>query len=290
LANAEELTHELGLGGDVVPITGGWSSWTFEVGGQWILRVARNPEVAMAHRRELGLLPELAAAVPFEVPLPRLSGEWKGFPYMAYRRLPGRALRPTDQVDGVVPMLRALHAFPVERAAVLLGRSSRPDEAGAMVDMIAAWRAEKLRFRAEVERKVLPLADQDVGRLLAAEFDTFLDNAEDLVPCLVHNDLGVGHILVDPTTTRPSGILDFEDATIGDPAVDFVGLLIALGASKTRQLVADYGNPISWRRLLFYWRTAPAFEVLYGLQERKSEHVHAGVAGLRRRLETRDGA
>jgi aminoglycoside phosphotransferase (APT) family kinase protein len=42
---------------------------------------------------------------------------------------------------------------------------------------------------------------------------------------LVHNDLGPEHVLVDEETTLPIELIDFESAWVGDPAIDFVGLM-----------------------------------------------------------------
>jgi aminoglycoside phosphotransferase (APT) family kinase protein len=37
---------------------------------------------------------------------------------------------------------------------------------------------------------------------------------------LAHNDLGAEHVFVDPITTRITGIIDWSDAAITDPACD----------------------------------------------------------------------
>jgi aminoglycoside phosphotransferase (APT) family kinase protein len=44
------------------------------------------------------------------------------------------------------------------------------------------------------------------------------------VPVFSHNDLGIEHVLIDPGTWTVTGIIDWSDAAIVDPAIDF-GLL-----------------------------------------------------------------
>jgi aminoglycoside phosphotransferase (APT) family kinase protein len=48
-------------------------------------------------------------------------------------------------------------------------------------------------------------------------------------PTLVHNDIKGEHILVDPQSGRITGILDWADAGIGNPAVDIAGLVLTVG-------------------------------------------------------------
>jgi aminoglycoside phosphotransferase (APT) family kinase protein len=44
-------------------------------------------------------------------------------------------------------------------------------------------------------------------------------------PVLVHGDLWYGNVLSDPDTGSITGIIDFEDAALDDPAQDFATLL-----------------------------------------------------------------
>src|SRR5262249_24820792 len=48
---------------------------------------------------------------------------------------------------------------------------------------------------------------------------------------LAHNDLWGEHSLIDPQLGRVTGIIDWADACIGDPASDYGGLLAWLGES-----------------------------------------------------------
>jgi fructosamine-3-kinase len=43
-------------------------------------------------------------------------------------------------------------------------------------------------------------------------------------PCLVHNDLWEGNVLLEPASGRVLGIVDLERALYGDPLLDFVGM------------------------------------------------------------------
>src|SRR5438132_10065873 len=97
-ADARAALAEVGLTvGSIEPILGGWASWTFAVDGEWIARFPRNSDIAAATLRELALLPELAAWVPFQIPEPTIRGTWAGLPFFAYRRITGRPITATDE-------------------------------------------------------------------------------------------------------------------------------------------------------------------------------------------------
>jgi aminoglycoside 2''-phosphotransferase len=50
---------------------------------------------------------------------------------------------------------------------------------------------------------------------------------------LLHGDLWPDHILCDPRTRRPCGIIDFNDVTVGDPDFDLMPLYGAYGPEQT---------------------------------------------------------
>jgi aminoglycoside 2''-phosphotransferase len=269
------LLAELGLASrEAAPIPGGWASWTFDIAGEHILRIARTDEIAAAHRREARLLPELADAVRFDVPRPLRVDRWNGYTYMLYRRLPGRPLQPGDDVDAVAPMLRQLHDFPVERAAALLGCAATAQ----------SWHEDYGRAWDWVARDVLPVLDAALAERVRHGYRAFLDRPADFTPVLVHRDLGTEHLLVDPRTGVPTGVIDFETATVGDPAIDLVGLLWTFGEPATRRLIDRYGRPVSWPRLWFYHWMGSVHAIRHGVTTGDDTIVRDGIAGLRQRL------
>ncbi|GIG65650.1 phosphotransferase family protein [Phytomonospora endophytica] len=266
------LLDQLGITAPATPIHGGWASWTFDIGGTRILRVARNDEIAAAHRREERLLPELARHVTFAVPVPETVGEFGGHTYMLYPRLPGRAIGAGDRVGEVAGMLRELHSFPAERAAELLGRP------------VGGWRDEYARDRIWIDGEVMPRLEPGLRAVLAKRHDEALDALTGFTPVLVHRDLGTEHILCGEDGS-PTALIDFETALVGDPTIDFVGLWITFGEEVTRDLIADYGGTVSPDRLRFYVWMGAVHAIRHGVQEGDEELVADGIAGLTARLE-----
>jgi aminoglycoside phosphotransferase (APT) family kinase protein len=59
----------------------------------------------------------------------------------------------------------------------------------------------------------------------------------------VHGDLFDEHLLLDDAGCV-SGIIDWGDACLADPALDFAGLYAWLGEEFVRQVLDHYGGPV----------------------------------------------
>ena len=215
----------------------GWDSEVYRVearDGLWALRFPKRREVEPSVAVEAALLELIAPRVPLEVPRFTLRGEpGEGFPYRfaGYRLLPGVPAAPSGRglpARGIAPrpapeeagrvlgrFLRALHAIPpVEGRAA--GLAEQPRDPARM--------AARARAALPGARRVLPASLLD-----RAERALEPPPSGPLGPlAVVHNDLGPCHVLVDPAGL-PTGVIDWADAALGDPASDFVGVLGWLG-------------------------------------------------------------
>ncbi|MGH3050164.1 MAG: phosphotransferase, partial [Gaiellaceae bacterium] len=185
---------------EVVWVEEGYDFLVALVDSEWAFRFPLRPEPARALELEIALLPALAPALP--VPVPRFEHVVREPELcVAYRLIDGEPLRDEDP-EGVAAFLTALHAFDADGLPV-----SRPD-----------WRAA---FAEQCERfrgTVVPLLDADErGRAeqLFAEVETLTG----FQPALVHGDLGPEHLRC--RGGRLVGVIDWGDARIGDPALDY---------------------------------------------------------------------
>ena len=297
----EDLLVSLGLENDRVhPITGGWSYRTFEVGHRghnehddsstpgWIFRFPRNSVVVENLRKEQAVLPIVAPRVDFAVPRFEHVGNWDGQPYAGYRRIPGRPLsgRPFTGIKQAVEMagfiaeaLCSLHEVPTTLVA----------ESCGVEPTIEAWRQRYLELRETVRARIAPILDSRILNAVERGFERFLDEElatlEDVA--LVHCDLGCEHILIGDDGSTVTGLIDFEDVTIGDPAIDFVGIYVTFGMEAVERVRDGYqrGLDVNFvNRLRFYTWMASCHEVIYSLDEVRSDLVEDGVAGLQARL------
>ena len=305
--DVENLLVSLGLDHSRVrPLTGGWSYWTFEVDRKCnddhadfstpgsIFRFPRNSVVAENLQKERAVLPVVAPRVEFVVPRFEYVGTWRGQPYAGYRRIPGRPLsgrlfsgsKFADEVaESIASALASLHGIETYLVA----------EACGVVPTVEAWRQRYRELRNTVRARISPLLVSRMREVVERGFSRFLD--EELVTledvALVHCDLGCEHILIEDDGTTVTGLIDFEDVTIGDPTIDFVGIYITYGMEAVERIRDGYKRPSYGNRALdanfvnrlrFYTWMASCHEVIYGLEEGRPDLVEDGISGLQARL------
>jgi aminoglycoside phosphotransferase (APT) family kinase protein len=202
---------------------------------------------------------------------------------VGHRKIPGRALKPTDLEPAEAALLAAaagrflgeLHAFPPDHAASLLG--GERSAAGSRVDHDV--------FIGNVRQRVLPL----LGRNDRAAAESFLDEWHEPMmrtfpPALTHSDLGPAHLLCESQTL--SGVIDWSDARVGDPAIDFAWLLHGTPRDFGSRVLDAYPGNVDGieDRSLFWHRLGPFHEVIYGLDRGDDQFVASGLEGITARL------
>ena len=239
----------------IVEVDEGWDFKVLIVDDSWVVRWPRHEFAVEEIEQEVDLLPVLAPVLPVEVPrFEYVSREpW----LVVYRLIRGTPLVAEDP-DGVRTFLDALHAVDVDHIP-----ARRPDWLEIYRSHAADWRLV-----------VLPLLDEHErtrGEALLEEVETLTD----FEPCLVHCDLGPSHLLC--RDGRLVGVIDWADAKVGDPALDYSWLLNVPFSSW------DVDDELR-RRARIYHRLAPWFEVHYGVLTEQPQWVENGLAGLRSRL------
>ncbi|HXV93266.1 MAG TPA: phosphotransferase, partial [Pseudonocardia sp.] len=100
-----------------------------------------------------------------------------------------------------------------------------------------------------------------------------------------HNDLGAEHLLVDAGGARITGVIDWADAAIADPAYDLALVHRDLGPEVLDLTLAHYDPP--WDeadrdRAVFYSRCALLEDLAYGVGTGAGEYAEAALAHLGR--------
>jgi aminoglycoside phosphotransferase (APT) family kinase protein len=200
--------------------------------GDLVLRVGEDVV------REARLLEVVAPRVSITIPRPRFADP--DARVLAYERIPGRPLLnrppPRDAARRLGRFLRELHAVePVEDLVPT-------DPAGA-----DEWLAEL----------------DGPPELVRVLHETRPKPATDLV--LAHADLGAEHILeLDGSLT---GVIDWSDAAITDPALDFGRLYRDFGPAFLDQALEVYGRRLEISRIEFFARCAALEDLAYGRRE-----------------------
>jgi len=271
----KRLLEENGIAHSVLRINDtGWDFHVCIVDERWVLRVPRNVKAAAAMQHELRLLKALADKVSFAIPNPYKSGQSQDMPYAIYPFISGRPFRAGDNGLVVAQAINELHHFPVVEAAQLL------QSGDAHIEYVEYYR----KLRTEASEKVEILLPAELRHQFVHMFDRFLDGVCEFEPTLVHRDLGSEHVLMNQQGSKLVGIIDFGDAVVGDPAIDFVGILITAGPAAAKAAIAAYGKPISWSRVCDYYWLGPVHAILHGIARHDPSEVNEGISGLSTRL------
>jgi aminoglycoside phosphotransferase (APT) family kinase protein len=236
-------------------IDDGWDFKVLIVGDSWVVRWPRHRLAVEEIEKEVELLPVLAPLLPVQVP--RFAYVSRDPWLVAYGLIKGEPLVDEDP-DGVRAFLDALHAVDLDGIP------------GPRPDWLETYREQADEFR----RVVLPLLDPDEsarGKELLAETETLTG----FEPVVTHSDLGPTHLLV--RDGRLAGVIDWGDARVGDPAIDYAWLLNGPFPDW------DVDDELR-RRARVYHRLGPWFEVHYGVFTDQPQWVESGLRGIRERL------
>lgn len=243
----------------------GWDARAVLIDGEWVDRTPRRPEVEAPLKRETVLLPWLAPQLPLPVPAPVVV---RAVPLTVRHRLiegvPCQGVA-VEHGKAVGLFLRALHAVPVSEAR----QRGVPDWQPVAWDR---FEQEVVPMIAAAERGLVQPATQLLERCAHAPRVS-----------LIHADLGPAHIRVAGGAV--TGIIDWTDACIGDPALDLAWVLYGARPAFAEAVKAAYGANHDLVRRAHDWHLlGPWHEVTYGLDLDNPEYISSGLAGVITRL------
>lgn len=267
-------------------ILDGWDSFVFEVNNACMFRFPRRPQVVANLRKEAHLLPALAAYLeplsPVRIPVFEqvlldeavLEGS-----FVSYARIPGV---PGEALQGCLERLAGdlgaflgfVHAFEVPAS---LGHWIPPETP-------QDWRAKYQDLYQRLVLRAIPLLEPELGAAAARIYGDYLESDAnfEFFPRLIHADLGAEHILCS-SDGRLNGIIDWEDACMGDPALDFVGLYAQFGSDfvewALRRYTLDLGSNF-WQRMRFYKFVIPFHLIGFGLDTGDEKILAEGIDRL----------
>jgi macrolide phosphotransferase len=253
-------------------------------GQSWVLRIPRRADVIPKIEREARVLAFLRSRLPFAVPDWRIVSP----DLVAYPRLPGATAIRVDAATKEVSWnihrdgeafsialgqaLAALHTVPVEAAATAGIRMSSPEA-------VRAQTAHELdRVKAAFE------LDPDLER----RWRSWLEDETAWPPhsVVVHGDLYAGYVLVGERADI-IGMIDWSEAEVGDPAIDFSSHLLMFGEAGVHRLIQHYATAGGrvWPGLARQAGERLAYSIvkyaLVALDTREEEHPAAARARLR---------
>ncbi|MFD4226991.1 phosphotransferase family protein [Streptomyces sp. NPDC058545] len=264
----------------VVELGEGLDNLAYEVNGELIVRFGKEPDLARRAallNHEARVLAAVADVSPLPVPRPTFTVAEQSC--LAYFKLPGvplvdmprhqRSARGTSIGATLGELLTALHAVAIDRMVVETDHQP-----------VAEWRHEATENYVTVAGRVPAARRRSV--------EAFLDAApphDGCAPTFSHNDLGIEHVLVDPVAWTVTGIIDWSDAAVVDPACDFGLIYRDLGPAATRAAISTYrtdANDVAalGERAVFYARCSVFEDLAYGIETEQGKYVHKSLAAM----------
>lgn len=231
---------------DITFLGSGWEFDAYLTSDGWVVRFPRRQEMAGLFEKDLRVHALVEQHLPSSVAVPRielLGNPSAGFPYpvAAHRFIPGV---PVDELDErhlatapaqIGEALSAIHAVPIDAARQIGVVEDEVDGVGAR-----EWLKQGI---ASLSR--LPEIDPIVTRAIQWVQEASIPTAAFGGPLrFIHQDLSPEHVLANPETGRLTGIIDWTDVLLGDPARDFVFVVAWRGWSFAEEVLRHYAHPL----------------------------------------------
>ncbi len=251
----------------------GWQAEAMTSGGDHEVVPGRQGRLIRRRRRggaglgvteEAALLDLMRTLSP--LPVPRVHQVWPSTHTMEIERMPGVALlerggtlgpaRLAEVASDLGRFIAALAAVPVEQVGALL-----PSDDATHDEYLAEAAATYERHR-----DAIPLAHRErVERFLKAPAPP-----DSSTRCVTHHDLGAEHVLVQGAEARITGIIDWSDAAVADPAYDLALVWRDLGTPPFEHALSAFaaagGEVYEIRpRALFLARAKTLEDLAFGL-------------------------
>ncbi|MEN0067340.1 MAG: phosphotransferase, partial [Myxococcota bacterium] len=203
------------------PLGEGEDYWAVVADGVRVYRFPKAEHVVRQLEAEIAVLPKLQH-LPCPVPRIDAIGRPDGrddlaWPFLGYPMLRGvfasrdTVPNPDAFLDELAEVLAVLHTTPEV--------SPFNDAPGV------AWEPEPIEV------------DHPVGVRVVQWLEAHPRNDGPHAFC--HDDLGMGHVLIDPDSNRITGIIDWGDCRFTDPAVDWIGAVYHWPSLVERRLPAE---------------------------------------------------
>jgi aminoglycoside phosphotransferase (APT) family kinase protein len=278
----------------------GLDNTAYDANGELIVRfraMGDEASPAEAITAEARLLEHVADLSPVAVPRPLFVAAGAGC--LAYFKLGGVPLldvaepRRSRYGLSIAPalgrLLTAMHNAPVDRMAALVAADD---------DSLADWQRDAAALYAGVAAELPPARRPRVEAFLRAAPPPDAARA-----VFSHNDLGIEHVLVDAAArdadlrdadlrdaylrdadgVTVTGVIDWSDAAIVDPAADFGRILRDLGDAPFDLVLRNYrtdGDDVAAlrRRAEFYARCKVLEDLAYGIAEGSAAYSEKALA------------
>lgn len=264
------------------------------VNSTYVFRFAKHAEASAAMRVENCLLPILRNHLTVEVPQVEFAGrrDDMGHAMMGYQLLLGEPLernvleslpsaRQTVLITQMADFARQLHDLPPQFTS-----SCRLQILNPLTHLTSIMNRARTALWPHLADPVWQYYE-DLLDLYARE-----PTLHTYQPALLHGDLSPEHFLADTRQVRLTGVIDFEDACIGDPAWDLIYIYEDYGPHTLKAFLERY-NPrnmhLMERKIRIYQQLNNVEYCLWMLSSRDEGQIREAMTILEDQAITGEG-
>lgn len=256
-----------------IQFIGGGSYRVFEVNNTLIFKFTHGgpPELLEREKDVCALIKDsLSLPIPYYTYFSHTCPLYKGA-VGGYKKLEGTSLEDIPTFDNV-HIARQISQFLSELHAINRGEPFSHKKA-----------CTNLReFYHHIQKTAFPILTRKEQQWTHTLFESFLKTKWKFTPVFTHGDFDSSNILYQPGK-GVCGIIDFEDAGMGDPAWDFCCMLAEYGSNFFKTILQSYKGPKDQsllKRTQFHSKRTIFHEILYGIEYHQPEFTAHGLTRL----------
>ena len=272
----------------------GLDALVFDINDSIIVKIPRRDYLNEQFEKEVFLLQFLYNYYENELMIPKIIYKWPKteilpYNYFGYQKIPGRPLtkkdltRKSSEIYGkqIANFLTILHTIPITNF------QNTVIEVPNTTDWTTIY--QKLELR--TEKTIFPLIHMEIQNWIKKTFNEFLSLSNTFNPVLLHGDLMKGNIIINSKEKVITGIIDWGDSRIGDPALDFASLSFDYGDFITKKVLTNYDRNIDkdfMNRIHFYKFCYLLYTIDLGLETKNNKIITKGLNLIKRSFHYRN--
>ena len=266
----------------------------FEVKNDYIFRIPdeslRNTKGIQLIQREDKILLLLSPNLSISIPDPKFVNLNENTPLMGYKKISGISLsKYIYEIDNMclIKLAKSIGRFLNQLHNKMLVEIYTNHFGVDYTNFIDYYQEIWEKEYHEAESIVWSLVSDTQKKWIQTLYTRFLAKVGSFTfePTIVHGDFDTSNVLVDPISCNLSGIIDFEETKIFDPAIDF--LFFREGKLFLNELMATYNgvkDKYFVERMQFTFSRAFIPYILYGVNNNIPTLIEAGLQLLSERM------
>lgn len=274
---------------DVKEISIGWTSEVLIMNREYIVKIPRNQDNGFELEKEMEITNTIRDLVSVRIPDFFAVSRNNKVSAAAYKKIGGILL--TSQDSGEMEKLdpASLNTDAIESLSRQIGRilCDIHDIDKSVVGKILSPHT-RTTWKEKIIARITESEKTSNGYFEGSEGDRVNDalngirkevDAMEYTETFIHGDFGGWNILCDPLTIKITGLLDWADCRIGDPAIDFTELIYDYGEEFAQKILNSYNcrnDTTIIDRARIYLKLAGFQDLKYGLEAGKEFFVERG--------------